>query len=131
VSVLSPKSNFSPGLKRKDAQSRQVKRAKPLTIQILRQAIDRLDAQEQENNGNRLISLKLWRTIWRMHVSFFCFLRWDDLCRLHVSDLEHLPDEKAYKIHLRFGKTNQMNVPSHRLITQTGGATCPYELTTR
>ncbi len=65
---------FMRGLKRKDSKQ-PVRRAMPLTLEILEKALDYLETDD---------SLTAWRTVWRMIVSFSCFLRYDDLRRLTV-----------------------------------------------
>jgi len=36
-----------------------------------------------------------------------------------------------YRLKLVYGKTNQTNKPTHRVIGYAGGALCPYDITTR
>lgn len=116
---------YMKGLKRVNARDRTVKRAKPINIQILNEAVEFLETKPD--------CLKTWRTVWRMHVSFFCFLRWDDLRRLTREDLveDHNESGPFFKLNLKYGKTNQLNLPSHRIISSTGGVLCPYRLTQR
>jgi len=52
-------------------------RAKPMTVEILKKLYNYLNESPR--------SLRIWRTIWRIHLAFFCLLRWDDVCRLTVS----------------------------------------------
>jgi len=113
---------YMKGLKRVQSL-KPVKRAKPMTVAILKKAIKSL------NSESNLIS---WRTIWRMCIAFFGFLRWDDISRLKVKHLQHVKSkEPYYRLKLVGGKTNQLNLPDHRVITKTGGVLCPYRLTTR
>jgi len=72
------------GLKRKDGQERQVHRAKPITLPMLEQAYQLLESDA---------SLRTWRTVWRMIICYFCFLRFDDIKRVKVS-LSFVPNEK-------------------------------------
>jgi len=62
------------GIKRQESLDVPVRRVKPLTVQILSEALTLLTDD----------SLVTWRTVWRMHITFFCFLRFDDLKRLKV-----------------------------------------------
>ncbi len=66
---------FMKGLKRVDSL-KPVKRAKPLTVEILQKLVNLLDRDN---------SLVTWRTVWRSLIGFSCFLRWDDVSRLKVS----------------------------------------------
>jgi hypothetical protein len=65
---------FMKGLKRKTSV-KAPKRAKPLTLAILAACVQRLSDDD---------SIITWRTVWRMVISFSCFLRFDDLKRLKV-----------------------------------------------
>jgi hypothetical protein len=65
---------FMKGLKR-EASSQPVKKALPLTLEILEKAVLSLDTDD---------SLVRWRTVWRMVITFSCFMRFDDLIRLKV-----------------------------------------------
>ncbi len=71
-------SMYMKGLKRQHLTlSAPVARAKPITIDHLKALIDHLaDAPRP--------GLRIWRTVWRMNVAFYCMLRWDDVCRLKV-----------------------------------------------
>ena len=60
----------------KNAQ-KSSKRAKPVTQELLRRL------NEFIYNGKP--TLRMWRTVWRMNVAFYCLLRWDDVKRLEVS----------------------------------------------
>jgi len=51
-----------------------------MTLEILEAAEAYLYQHEQ-------LSIKIWRTVWRMFICFFCFLRFDDIRRLKVSTL--------------------------------------------
>jgi hypothetical protein len=62
------------GLKR-SLSTRQVKRALPLIMDILEKAVQHLQIDD---------SIIVWRTVWRMVVTFSCFLRWDDISKLKV-----------------------------------------------
>jgi hypothetical protein len=62
------------GLKR-SLSVKQVKRAKPLTMEILEKAVSHLNSDD---------SIIVWRTVWRMVITFSCFLRWDDISKLKV-----------------------------------------------
>jgi len=62
------------GIRREESKNVPVKRAKPLTLKILEEALPLLDDD----------SIKTWRTVWRMYICFFCFLRFDDLKRVKV-----------------------------------------------
>jgi hypothetical protein len=115
---------FMKGLKRINAKEKTVKRSRPMTLEILEEAASLLVDHED---------LRTWRTVWRMHVSFFCFLRWDDLKRLTKGDVTHDSNEEGpfYILHLKYGKSNQLNQPTSRIVTSTGGISCPYALTKR
>jgi len=63
------------GVKRKEGREKTVKRAKPITMAMLSEAVQLLDQHT---------SLRIWRTVWRMMVCYFCFLRFDDVRRLKV-----------------------------------------------
>jgi hypothetical protein len=65
---------FMKGLKR-DARDQPVRRALPLTVDILEKAVRLLTESD---------TLIAWRTVWRIVISFSCFLRWDDTSRLKV-----------------------------------------------
>ncbi len=52
------------------------RRAKPITLEILRKLYLHLSLDT--------CGLREWRTIWRVHLAFFCLLRWDDVVRLKV-----------------------------------------------
>jgi hypothetical protein len=68
---------YMKGLKReKLTLSAPVKRAKPMTSEILGLLIDYLHAEPR--------GLRIWRTVWRMNLAFYCLLRWDDVQRLEV-----------------------------------------------
>ncbi len=115
---------FMKGLKRRNAVTHQAKRATPMTLEILNEAARLLDDTT---------SIKIWRTVWRMHVAFFCFLRFDDLRRLTIEDVQadSNSDGPYYRVRLSFGKTNQLNQSAHRIISSTGGPSCPYQITQR
>lgn len=69
---------FLKGLKRQHLTiSGPASRAKPMTVEILKKLYDYLNESPR--------SLRIWRTIWRIHLAFYCLLRWDDVCRLTVS----------------------------------------------
>jgi len=113
-----------------------------MTLEILEAA------EKYLYEGNH--SLKIWRTVWRMFICFFCFLRYDDIKRLKVihnylrliyinktlailqtSDLTHHEDEGQgpfCRLHLKYGKTNQLNQPDHRTISSSDRL-CAYSLT--
>lgn len=113
---------YMKGLKRVQSL-KPVRRAKPMTTNILRKAIRAL------NSTSNLIS---WRTTWRICIAFYGFLRWDDISRLKVKHLQHVNEKTPYfRLKLVGGKTNQLNRPDHRVIAQTGGVLCPYNLTKR
>jgi len=63
------------GMKRKESETKVVHRAKPLELHMLKEALDLLKTDS---------SLRTWRTVWRMFVCYFCFLRFDDVKRLKV-----------------------------------------------
>jgi len=65
------------GIKRQESQEIPIKRVKPLTVKILSESLALL-------TDNSLVA---WRTVWRMHICFFCFLRFDDLKRLKVIEM--------------------------------------------
>jgi hypothetical protein len=68
---------YMKGLKReKLTLAAPVKRAKPMTTEILGKLIDYLRAAPR--------GLRIWRTVWRMNLAFYCLLRWDDVQRLEV-----------------------------------------------
>ena len=69
---------FMKGLKRLEA-ARVVKRAKPITVSMIKKAISSLT-----DTG----TMREWRTVWCLTISFCCFLRWDDLKRVKVSPRE-------------------------------------------
>jgi len=54
-----------------------------------------------------------------------------NLCK--VSSITHEENELGpfYRLELIGGKTNQMNEPMFRIISQTGGDLCPYSFTKR
>jgi hypothetical protein len=66
------------GLRRgeKNAQKKS-KQAKPVTQDLLRRLNDFIYRGEP--------SLRMWRSVWRINVAFYCLLRWDDLKRLKVN----------------------------------------------
>ncbi len=66
---------FMKGLK-KSQVGHVVKRAKPMTVAILKRAVRRLAADG---------SLTTWRTVWRMCIGFSNLLRWDDMSRIQVN----------------------------------------------
>jgi hypothetical protein len=71
-------SMYIKGLKRERLTlSAPVKRAKPMTTAILHQMIAHLNAEER--------GLRVWRTVWRANLAFYCLLRWDDVMRLQVT----------------------------------------------
>ena len=111
------------GLKRQN-KTVPVKRARPITVEMLENAVRHLDNED---------SIVVWRTVWRMVVSFSCFLRWDDIRRLQVNNLTLHSNENGpfYRLELIGGKTNQTNAPSHRIIAQTQRIVCPYSITQR
>jgi hypothetical protein len=65
---------FMKGLKR-SLSKKQVKRALPLTMEILEKAVQHLENDD---------SIIVWRTVWRMVITFSCFLKWDDISKLKV-----------------------------------------------
>lgn len=65
------------GLKRKESESKTVRRAKPLEMHMLAEALALLEHDH---------SLRTWRTVWRMFICYFCFLRFDDIKRLKVKN---------------------------------------------
>jgi len=67
-----------PGLKRKNLE-RPVKRAMPMTPEILSKMRDLLDDPK--------VSLVTWRTVWRAHFEFTLMLRFDDVKRLERKNL--------------------------------------------
>jgi hypothetical protein len=78
---------FMKGLKRSDSL-KPIKRAKPLTVDILCKLVDLLD------HDRYLIT---WRTVWRSVIGFSCFLRWDDISRLKVFPFIFLLHNRFYK----------------------------------
>jgi len=75
------------GIKRQESLDVPVKRVKPLTVKILSETLPLLENA----------SLVTWRTIWRMHICFFCFLRFDDLKRLKVKQTNYIVTNKNKK----------------------------------
>jgi len=111
-------------VKRKDCQDRQLHQAKPITLPMLEEACRTLE------NDN---SLRTWRTVWRMVICYFGFLRFDDIKRVKVSDLEEKNGSQGpyFRMKLIGGKTNQLNRPDHVVIASAPGPICPYTLTKR
>ncbi len=65
------------GLKRLDLHvNSAVRQAKPITQELL----SRLNTLVAPT----VATLRIWRTVWRVNVAFYCLLRWDDICRLQV-----------------------------------------------
>ena len=73
-------SMFMKGLKRTELELKiKPKQAKPMTKEILKRLIAYLYASPR--------GLRIWRSVWRINTAFYCILRWDDICRLTVTDL--------------------------------------------
>ncbi len=120
-------SMYMKGLKRRNL-SKPVKRAAPMTIDVLK---DMRRLLEPENNPN----LVVWRTVWRAHLEFGLMLRWDDVKRLttdHISFEENAAGQFA-RVSLQGGKTIMCGNPgkNDRIIAPNGGEACLYALTKR
>ncbi len=71
-------SMYMRGLKRYDLLCQPgTRQAKPITKELL----SRMNAYLTANPP----TLRIWRTVWRVNLSFYALLRWDDVCRLKVS----------------------------------------------
>ncbi len=77
------------------ARPTRVTRAKPITPEILLKLREHIDQSP---------TLRNWRTTWRIFVGYYCMLRWSDVSKLKVSDLELL-DGDCYRINMSGGKT--------------------------
>jgi len=97
-------SAFMRGLKRVELENLppRVTRAKPMTPEVLLKL-----ANLVQNTPD--LSLKTWRTIWRIFVCYYCLLRWDDVKKLKMEDLTYEPENECYRLRLHPGKTGDNN----------------------
>jgi len=89
---------FMKGLKRMELEKEPpaITRAKPMTPDILLKLAALVDGD---------ITLRNFRTIWRIFVCYYCLLRWDDVRKLRSEDLEYDPEAKTIRVKIHPGKT--------------------------
>jgi len=89
---------FMRGLKRMELEKEppSITRAKPMTPEVLLKLVALVD------DG---ISLKNFRTVWRIFICYYCLLRWDDVRKLNYDDLEYDPNLRTFTVKLHPGKT--------------------------
>ena len=111
------------GFKRRTTQT-AVQQARPLTHEILEQVAGVLRDERE--------SFVAWRTVWRMSMSFYGMLRWDEVSKLTVADIRMT--EERMTVFIKRSKTDQLSRGASVEIHGHVGAeelslTCPIRLT--
>ena len=99
--------------------SKPVVRRRPFTDDILHRVKDEVD---------RVGSLWRWRTLWRMYMGYYGFLRWDETSNLRIIDISFSSEHMS--VHIRRSKCDQAGA-GHEVRVQRQQETkyCPVTIT--